>query len=1137
MTSSTTDTEMSVNALIAQRLQSLLMTIPHGVQENDLSGIITFSNPAHHRMLGFEPGELVGKAIWDLTYEPAEREQLKDYLSHLISKQPQPTPHICLSRCKDGSPLLTQVDWTYQYDGTGQLVGFVSIITDISEHARTQQDLNRKHSYLQHLDRISLVMSRASDSEGMLQAVVSEMLDIFQADRVWLLHPCDLSAPSYKVLVEATTPRYPGAFALNIEVPVDDHARAVFHQALASDDPIEVDLVHDPRVGKVLQPFQTKTELLIVLRPRVGKPWVLGMHQCNYQRQWTAEEKSLLREIAARISDGLTSFILLRQLKEDVAKREAAEEALRKERDLARHYLEVAQFMLVILDSAGRISLVNRKACEILGFSADQLLGQEWIDLCVPEAEKESVRQIFNCLLQGDSASVEYFENNIVTAKGEQRLIAWHNTVQRDVQGRICGTLSSGEDVTEHRMAERTLRASEAKYRTLVENLPQRVFLKDRNSVFISCNQRFAADLGIEADAIQGCTDYDFSPPELAEKYRQDDQRIIASGETDTLLEEDRFQGTTRYVQTVKTPIRDDAGEVTGILGIFWDITRQRESEERLRLSSAVFEHTTEGVMICDANLGLIAVNRAFTEITGYKELEVLGKSPHILQSGRHEETFYQQMWTLLKDTGSWQGEVWNRRKNGEIYPEWLNISEVRGEHGDVTHYVGIFLDISMLKESEARLQFLAHHDPLTRLPNRDLFHIRIEHAIEQARREKQKIAVLFIDLDRFKDINDSLGHAVGDDLLKCVAERLLGCVRKEDTVTRLGGDEFALLLGAVDDVQTAERVAKNILHALHRGMNIKGNELFISGSIGISIYPDDANDSHSLLKNSDSAMYQAKGKGRGTFQFYSREMTVAAMRRISLEGQLRRALKNQELVLLYQPQVNIRTGRCVGVEALLRWQHPEYGLMLPMEFIPLAEAVGLIAPIGEWVLQAACEDRSSWRPEQDPQFRVAVNLSIKQLLRSNLVERYRHIIQHSGVQPEWLELEVTESTVMDDPERSIAILRQLRELGIRLSVDDFGTGYSSLSYLRQLPIDNLKIDRSFVHDISQSCDGESIIRAIIALGKSLQLSILAEGVETAQQLAFLKANGCDQYQGYLYMPPVTPVQIAALLVQDAAAI
>jgi diguanylate cyclase (GGDEF)-like protein/PAS domain S-box-containing protein len=543
---------------------------------------------------------------------------------------------------------------------------------------------------------------------------------------------------------------------------------------------------------------------------------------------------------------------------------------------------------------------------------------------------------------------------------------------------------------------------------------------------------------------------------------------------------------------------------------------------QQLLLAASVFDSSREGILITDAEQRILRANAAFSRLTGYPEAEVLGNTPRILQSGLQSPEFYTQLKADLESRGYWQGEVLDRRRDGKIVPVLLSISVVKDAEGEVIHYVALHADISRIKESEARLEYQARHDHLTGLANRLMLHLRVEHALERARRDGTPLALLMLDLDRFKDVNDSFGHLMGDALLRDVAERLIRRVRNADTVSRLGGDEFTVLLETIDDPAEAARVAEDLIHALNEPFRLpNGNEVVVGATVGIAIFPDHGDSEEALLQGADAALYQAKAEGRGRYRFFSDALTRAARERIALETCLRRAIAQEELCVHFQPQIDIASGAIVGAEALVRWQNPKEGLVLPGRFIPVAEQSGLIEAIGEWVLRETCRQGQRWIAAGLPALTLAVNVSSRQILRGDLAEKIGRILAETGFPPQRLELEMTESTLMEHGAHVLEILGSLRALGIRLAIDDFGTGYSSLAYLKRFPLDVIKIDKSFVDDIPRLSDDMEIAATIIAMARTLRLKVMAEGVETQAQLDFLRQQGCDFYQGYLMSRPV----------------
>lgn len=556
----------------------------------------------------------------------------------------------------------------------------------------------------------------------------------------------------------------------------------------------------------------------------------------------------------------------------------------------------------------------------------------------------------------------------------------------------------------------------------------------------------------------------------------------------------------------------------------------QRRTDAELRLYATVFTNAAEGMTITGADSRIVAVNPAFTVISGYEQAEVIGQTPAILNSGQQSPEFYRQMWSDLNEIGHWQGEIWNRRKDGGIYPEWLSIAAVRDEHGEVTHYIGVFTDISERKQNEARIHHLAHHDVLTGLPNRLLLEDRISQAMLKSRRSSKPMGLVFVDLDRFKNINDTLGHEVGDQLLVQAAQRGLSVLRDTDTLSRQGGDEFVVVLPELDHRQDAMHVTRKLLAALCQPYLLAGHELTVSGSAGIVLYPDDGQTASELLRKADAAMYRAKEEGRNTFRFFSSEINTASLGELLLENDLYGALERGELMMHYQPKVDAQTGELVGAEALMRWKHREHGMIPPDRFIPLAEENGLINAFGEWAIKNVCAQQRAWLDAGLMVVPVAVNISAHQFAQQDLPQLVSHALAEHGIPPQLLDLELTESLLMRNANRATHVLQTLRSMHVHVSIDDFGTGYSSLSYLKQFPVQSLKIDRSFVCEINE--DGETIklASAIIAMAHELDLSVIAEGVETEAQRVYLMEHGCDQFQGYLFGRPQPAEEMGKLL-------
>lgn len=705
----------------------------------------------------------------------------------------------------------------------------------------------------------------------------------------------------------------------------------------------------------------------------------------------------------------ITSVVVYILVKYSLNQRIANEEALRKERDLNQSYLDTVQTIMLALDCAGRITMINRAGSELLGYREKELLGQSWFEQCLPADNRERVFAIFEQAMAGSITDSHYVENEILCRDGELRLIAWYNTYLLDDQGRMNGILSSGQDVTVH-----------------------------------------------------------------------------------------------------------------------------REMDRQLRIAAIAFE-SQEGIFVTDDKGNILRVNHAFTQITGYEAKDVVGKNPRMLSSGRHDEKFYSLLWHTLNATDRWEGEIWNRRKNGEVYPENLLITAVRDASNIVTHYVAVLADITLRKQSEEKIKQLAFYDPLTQLPNRRLLLDRLHQAMLLSARKGSFGALIFIDLDNFKLLNDSLGHSIGDLLLQQIAHRLHDCFREGDTMARLGGDEFVVVLEALDHdpeqaADIAKKVGEKILEVLARPFRLQESDYHCSASLGVTLFEGEKHGIDDLLKQADMAMYKAKSKGRNQICFYDTQMQERINARAFLEVEMHKAIERGEFQLYFQPQVD-ENGIAWGAEALIRWLHPERGLISPAEFIPLAEETGMILKLGDWVIETACRQLKSWQQNVKTQhLLLAVNVSARQFHQLEFVTNLKQTLVRHSIRADLLKLELTESLLLQGVDSAVAKMAELHKLGVKFSLDDFGTGYSSLQYLKRLPLTQLKIDQSFVRDIVQDKSDKAIVAAVIAMAVHLGINVIAEGVETQEQHQLLRELGCWHFQGYLFGRPCPIAEFETLL-------
>ena len=882
----------------------------------------------------------------------------------------------------------------------------------------------------------------------------------------------------------------------------------------------------------------------------------------------------------------------LQAINRDISERKQAEAALRESEDQFRTIAASAQDAIIMMDADGFIMFWNPAAESIFGYSQAEVMGRNLHQLLAPErylaafdAGFAKFRSTGQGAAVGRKLELSAFRKDGVEIPIELSLSA----VRRKDQW---VAISIVRDISERKAIEMHERRLKNALRVLGTINGALMRLEDDTTLFplvcrtaVEFGEMALAWVGVinaEGDrivplardgrasnyldeiSVSTMPDAPESHGPVGTTYREDRVVVINDFQRADIMTPWRNKALTYGLNSIATfPIRR-GGKIYAVLAVYSDQigafddevvklfermaagisfalenfdreALRRQAEENQRMAAKVFESSHGGIMITDSRSRIVAVNPAFTLMTGYEAQEVIGQTPAMLRSGRQGPDFYREFRDELSRDDHWQGEMWNRRKNGEEYVTWLSVSALRDASGDVVQYIGIADDITEIKESQSRIEFLAYHDALTGLPNRMLANDRLVQGIAHAHRLKTRVAVMFLDLDDFKTINDTLGHSTGDRMLTAVADRLTLCVRESDTVSRQGGDEFLVMLNDVDELDAINNIAVSILEKISKPYLIDEHELSISTSIGIAVYPDDGLDCDTLLKNADMAMYNAKQSGRNTHRFFTEEMNDYVLEHLLIRNGLMRGLEHDEFRLHYQPQLDLADGCLIGVEALIRWQHPELGMVPPNRFIPVAEESGMIVPIGEWVLREACRQMHVWHQSGGAGLVVSVNISAVQFRRGDLEQVVSAALAESGLQPEFLELELTESILIQDVEKSLDIIRRLKELGVRLSIDDFGTGYSSLAYLRQLPVDKLKIDQSFVREIVTRQDDAAIALSIITLAHTLQKRVIAEGVETTEQLRFMQQHGCDEIQGYLFSRPLTSEAFEAFISRDVS--
>jgi two-component system CheB/CheR fusion protein len=769
-------------------------------------------------------------------------------------------------------------------------------------------------------------------------------------------------------------------------------------------------------------------------------------------------------------------------------------------------------YPLLVLDRNACLQRFNSAAARLFKLGAAQV-GRHLRDLPLPPdmpdlvADSQQVIDTQNAL-----------DRQIVNAN--RRHYSLHIApLLRDPQ-RTAGVILLFADNTSLYETERSARETQVRLLAVMNNSVSLMAVKDASGRYQFANPKFEQSFGFESGQAIGKTDLQLFPEAVCDLFRESELEAMRLRKGIEREEALPLASGARHFLVVRFPLFDDDGAITGTCFQATDITARKRAEERLRLAAMVFDRASEGVMVTDTEQRILTVNDAFTTLTGFTRQEVVGKKPSILRSEKTPAELYVDMWNKVNRVGVWQGEIWNRRKNGEPFLEWLSINTVKDKSGKVVNYVGMFSDITKARESQQRIEYLATHDELTGLPNRALFNDRLHLALARVERSRESIGVVFIDLDNFKVVNDTLGHVTGDKLLKQAALRLLDCVRSEDTVARLGGDEFVVLLETADR-REATLTAERLLSALSASYHFDEHECFISASIGLSMFPEDAADANALMRNADSAMYRAKDHGKNAFRFFTADLALQSTRRLALETGLRRAIDNGEFFLHYQPQINLENHQAVGAEALVRWQ-ANGEVVEPVVFIPVAEQSNLIVAIDEWVLGEVCRQIVEWDKSGLPPVRISVNISARHFRKEGMAADLMQIVSQHGVSPQRLCIEITEGVLMDF-ERAQRMLAELVAFGLMISIDDFGTGFSSLSYLKRFPIHELKIARSFVDGISTNSDDRAIGSAIISLARHLGMSVVAEGVEMADQHAELDASGCHNGQGYLYARPLAP--------------
>ncbi len=1062
-----------------RRTLTLLNAITHNTTDvifiKDREGRYIVGNPALAELLGRPLEEIIGADDYAL-FPASLAKQLRADDRRIMAVGQTETYHEAIIAGDSTLPYLTTKGPLLIGD---KVEGIFGIARDISPIKQTETDIRN-------------TLSRTEEREAELEAVFQALPDLF-----------------FRIAGDGTILDYRAQSASNIYLPPEEFLGRRMQEVLPEPT--------GELFTRKLQEALTSAEIQVF-----DYSLTLGGENHRYEARLT---RFMQRE---------ELICVVRNITEQYR----AEAALRENEQRLRTLINATPDIICFKDGAGRWLEANEADLELFGLAGVDYRGKTDSELA--EFTHDLYREAFLACEWSDeqawqAGGLSRGQEAIPKIDGGRKVFDIIKVPLFESDGARKGLIVLGRDITERVAAELKITRATHEWTQAMDQFDDVIYLLDMERHLLRANKAFYEMTGLSPEQSVGRPIAELIHPqgekELCPVCRAQESRA----ETVFTMEPGEFFNPSgRPMEVSLKLLRDDDGSASGMLMSLHDLSRTRQTEERLRLAASVFESTDEGVVITNAEGNILEVNRAFSDIQGYSREEVIGKNPRMFKSGHHDQSFYRDLWRALTETGHWSGELWNRRKNGELFPKWQTINRVLDSHGNLTHYIGIFSDITHIKRSKEQLDHMGHHDALTDLPNRLLLNERLEQAIKHAERHNTQLAVIFLDLDNFKHINDSLGHPVGDQLLQEVARKLVLAVRQDDTVARIGGDDFVLLLEDIGKPENAGLAAQKLAAVFAQSFQLEDQSIRTTASLGICICPQDGKDPATLLRNADAAMYRAKEEGRNTYQFYTEELTRNAFERVLLENNLRQAIEQGQLLLLYQLQKELQSGKIIGVEALVRWVHPELGMISPAKFIPMAEESGLIHPIGDWVLKTACHQGKRWLDKGIDFGRISVNIAGPQLQRGTLVNEVIAALKETGLPTHHLELEVTEGFIMQQAESAITQLQALRDLGLTLAIDDFGTGYSSLSYLKQLPIHKLKIDQSFVRDIPDDHNDMAIADAIIAMGRSLGLTVIAEGVETEAQAEFLKQAGCQEGQGYLYSKPVTAEAVEALILAQA---
>jgi diguanylate cyclase (GGDEF)-like protein/PAS domain S-box-containing protein len=1076
-----------------EQLRELFDDTKDLIQSVTPDGSLLFVNRAWREALGYTPAEVAALNIFSVIH-PDHHAQCQKFMQRIMAGEYAGLIEIPFLT-KDGRTIIVEGNVSL-YTVDGKPVATRGIFRNITERKAVEAEILTLKANLEHT-----VIQRTAE----LQASEQRFRNLVAS----------IPGAVYEFCVDAHGCR---SFPFMSEGIADLTGRAA------------TDCMADAEILFHMVPAQALPALEKSIRDSMEKltPWFyeFPLHT-PFGEKWLCGHSMPQRE-----ADGKTRWqgVLV-----DITRQKQMEIALRENEQLFRSLTEAAPVGIFRTDAAGRCLYVNERWCEIAGLDVAAALGDGWVVAIHPDDREKVTREWNKAIRQQQRFISEY---RFQTKKQTTTWILGQAQAECDQNGDVRGYVGTITDITGQKMKETELAESRSLLKTIVDTVPARIFWKDKESRYLGCNPMFAHDAGMASpQEIIGKVDYELSwTKEQADHYRNDDRRVISSGVPMLYYEEplNNAAGEMIWIETSKVPLLSTRKEIIGVLGIYQDISKQKQANDSMRLAAAIYQSSNEAIMVMDENNRIIQVNPTFTRMTGYELADVLGKDPVMFRSDRHDEAFYKEIWHNLAQQGYWQGEIWDRRKDGAVHAKWLNISVIRYPDGRAHYYVSQFSDITEKKKKDEIILFQANYDPLTGLPNRNLFKELLDQEIKKSQRSKTPLSLLLMDLDHFKDINDTLGHDRGDELLKEVASRIKSCAGKEGIVARLGGDEFAVILSKCGDTGSVETIAQQITQKLKKPLKFKQNraDYYISASTGIVFYPRDGVDRKSLMKHADQAMYAAKLEGRNRFCYFTPSMEQEVHEKMMLIHDLRQAIAKNELHVFYQPILDLFSERIVKAEALLRWNHPKRGMISPAVFIPLAEESGLILEIGEMVFKHSIDLIEQCRRKLGYVIQISVNISPVQFKHMNDY-RWLDNLAQLGLPGDCINVEITEGLLLKDSDVVQQNLLELRNNGVEVSIDDFGTGFSSLSYLKKFDIDFLKIDYSFVHQLMADATDRALVEAIIIMAHKLDIKTIAEGVETEAQKDLLAHFGCDYVQGFLYSTPVAQPVFEQLLFEQ----